>query len=1079
MRIFIAFYVYFFLALDPLFGQANLIFEDFNTCSLPANWEVYLTGNQNPVWYVGDAVQNNDNFGQSMNGSCFLFIDDDATGDQTPSFVMDIVSPVFDASQYPTIELSVDVHYRDWNEADESFDVILSDGSTETLIRRYNQYRSTGSNVYDYETLVFDLALLTKSPTARIIFRYNDAGGFNWWAGIDNYSVTGKGQGTNVIAESFNGCEKPGGWETEVLTGNDDWTFGLITEGAALGGGNSMDGSCFVFFDDDFLGVNAPYSVARLISPWFDGSQFSTFTVDFDVILRYYKEKIAVIVQHQDGQEFIVRESQGNVGGPYFHQYVHAQLDLSPYRSKQMRVIFEYDDGQDFGWWAGLDNIKITGNGTSSDVCLNARTLLTGQNCLEENNLNALLDGPASGCAARSTGGLWYTWTADFTGTAQFVSNARFNDVVDIFTGNCSSLQPLFCNNRDEHGFTGESTYFQVTSGNVYLIRVSGIEGMFGNPRGMMCVQVNQVGQMPQPPANDDCLQAQAIIPGNPCDATSNLFAETSPTLPSHNQLARHDLWYQFTAPGLLTEEYLEFQTKANFSDIITLYTGGCDQLSEIATNHKGQNLICNNLVPGQSYWVQVSGTFATIEGSICPSLIQKTQTSPPNGLCQDALALTVGGGCTSGSSIGAGFSGIRPPCVPYLAHDVWYSFTAPASGSIRINTGADFPHVLALWKGACNNLTNIRCEVNPLRCDGFITLGALSAGDTYYIQIGSLVSTAGTQAGTFCVQLIDGSQNPPFVPMDLQVTEKCISTNVTKLKVEVSGGISPYQIIGNQNGDILASGESYLVAVMDQLGCVRALEGLTEDCEAQDCAITGTLTGVPPSCYNGNNGTLSTMVTGGTPPYTYLWSNGSTAADVNNLTPGTYSATVTDAVECELVLNATITNPLVITAVPTSIEQPHPGMSDGAIYVDVAGGTGIYQYTWLKNNITVATSEDLTGAAAGDYTLIITDNNGCTSSYDFTLTETVSNKEVTEGFFTEVFPNPANEKAWLAVSFPKPQTLHLSLWDANGRAIHTWTVRNAIEQNIPLDLKNLPAGSYQLRIRTAQGLAVETIVKR
>lgn len=1081
MRFFITFTALFFQWLTSAQSQVNLLFEDFNSCSLPAGWEVHSAGNQNAVWYVGDAVQNNDNNGQNMNGSCFLFIDDDATGDQTPAYVLDFISPAFDASQYPTVELSVDVHYRDWNQADEHFDILLTDGVSETLIRRYDRYRTTGTNLYEFETLVFDLALVTKSPNARIIFRYNDAGGYNWWAGIDNFSITGKGQGLNVIAESFNGCARPQGWETQVLTGDHDWTFGLIEQGAALGGSNSMDGTCFVFFDDDFIGQAAPHSIVRLLTPWFDGSQFSQFTLDFDAILRYHSEKMAVIVQHANGQEFIVQESQGSIGGPYFDQYLHLQLDLSPYRSSQMRVVFEYDDGHDWAWWAGLDNVKITGNGTANDLCQNARILLTGQVCVPESNQNALLDGPLPACVSKSSGALWYSWTADFTGVARIATNALFNDIVEVFSGDCSSPALVSCHNRDEHGFTGEAVYFQAETGSQYLIRVSGQEESFGRSRGNLCVQLEKVDQAPPLPVNDDCSQAALLTPGITCETGSNRNAGTFAILPRYNLLARHDVWYRFTAPDLSAGSYLEFRSNANFSDIITLFTGSCDQLQELNTNHKGQILACTNLMSGQDYLVQVSGSFATVEGELCPALVVKSQEAPLNDHCQDAIALVAGANCLSGSNMNAGFSGWTPPCVPVAGHDVWYSFKAPASGSVRLNTGADFPHILAVWSGTCDALEPVFCRVNPLRCDGFVSLGALAAGETYYLQIASAGynSTSGVATGNFCMQLMDGSEPAPFEPLALNVTEKCISDNITRLKIEVNGGLAPYQFSGNPDGEELASGEHYLVVVSDALGCVRALEGVAEDCQAQDCALNGALTTLQPTCYDQTNGMLSAMVTGGTAPYTYKWSNSATTADINGLAAGIYTATVTDALDCELELTATLSNPPAITAVPTGIAPPHQGMSDGAIYIDATGGTGVLSFQWLRNGVSFATTEDLSGAPAGDYTLVITDGNGCTASFDFTLIETVGGTAVQQEYFTEVFPNPAADKAWLAVSFPKPQTLHLSLWDATGRAVQTWTVKNVTEQNIPLELKNLPNGSYQLRIQTGQGVFHETVVKQ
>ncbi|MFN0214199.1 MAG: choice-of-anchor J domain-containing protein [Saprospiraceae bacterium] len=1077
MRHLVAFSIFFALFMCPVTAQVALFTENFDTCALPAGWQVNITGNQNPVWYVGNAVQNNNNLGQSMNGSCFLFIDDDGTGDQTPAYIIDFVSPAFDASQHPTVEFKVDVHYRDWDQADESFEVLITDGITETLISRYDKYHTTGSNLYDFETLVFDLALVTQSPSARLIFRYNDANGFNWWAGVDNISVIGKGQGTNVVLETFNGCGKPSGWETQILTGVDDWKFGLITEGAALSGGNSMNGSCFAFFDDDLLGADTPTSVIRLVSPWFDGAQFGQFTLYFDVILRYYKEKISVFVEHGTGEEYFVRASQGDVGGPYFSNYIPVALDISPYRSKQMRVVFEYDDGQDWGWWVGIDNVKITGAGTAYDLCTNAFQMLSGPNCIPANTSNALFDGPNPPCTNKSSGGLWLSWTADFSGTAKITTQADYNDVVSVFTGDCSTPQWVICNNRDEHGFTGENTYFQAQKDTLYYFRVSGQEGGFGVSRGNFCIAVNPVAAPPTLPVNDNCSTAIPLEIDAICLNTNNLNAATSADLPALNELARHDVWYRFIAPALAAKEVLEIRTNADFSDIITVYTGNCDTLTELASNHKGRLLELSDLNEGDTYFVQISGSFATVEGSLCPQIVKKNLDAPANDQCDSAIPVNIGGACTDGSNAGASFSGLVPPCVVTLGSDVWYSFVAPNSGSVRLNTGAEFPHVLAIWKGNCGNFQNVLCADNPLRCDGFLTLGALSAGEIYYVQVGSQVAASGPLTGTFCLQILDGAQLPPFEPLVLKVTEKCVSNNVSEIKIEAQGGIPPYTYSGTPNGQILASGETYLVVVNDAIGCERSLAGTLDDCEAIVCAVTGTLTALQPNCHNAANGSLTAIVTGGTGPYTYLWSNTATTTELSMLPAGEYSLTVTDALECTLSLTDTLENPLAITALPTSIVQPHQGQSDGAVFLDVTGGTGQFSFVWLQNGIPFVNSEDLTNAPTGNYQLRITDSNGCTASFDFTLTETVGNQELTSDIFTEVFPNPAHEKAWLAVAFPKAQTIQLLLIDPLGQALRNWTLQHVTEQNIPLDLKLLPAGTYQLRILTEMGLRVEKVV--
>jgi len=703
--------------------------------------------------------------------------------------------------------------------------------------------------------------------------------------------------------------------------------------------------------------------------------------------------------------------------------------------------------------------------------------MFTGQSCVPANTANALLDGPNPPCVDKSAGGLWLTWTADFSGTAKITTNADFNDVVSLLTGDCSNPQWILCDNRDEHGFTGESTYFQAQIGTKYYLRVSGQEGGFGISRGNFCIQLDPIAVLPQSPVNDDCANAQPLLVDAICLNGNNLNASSSPSLPRLNALARHDVWYSFTAPALTPNEVLEVQSNADFSEIITVYSGNCDTMAELASNHKGRSLVLSSLAEGETYLIQISGTFATVEGSLCPQILKKSLDAPANDLCNSATPVNIGGACTEGSNIGASFSGLTPPCVISIASDVWYSFIAPNSGSVRFNTGADFPHVLAVWKGVCGNFENVLCAENPLPCDGFLTLGALFAGETYFVQIASQIAAFWPVTGNFCLQIMDGSVQPPFVAVTLQVAEKCISTNISELQIEAQGGIMPYTFSGTPNGQTLASGETYLVVVTDAIGCEKSLAGTADDCEAIVCAITGTLTAIQPNCYNAANGILSAMVTGGTAPYSYLWSNAATTAEISNLAAGEYTSTVTDALGCDLTLIDTIISPSAITAIPTSIDQPQQGQSDGAVFLDVAGGTGDYGYVWLLNGAAFVNSEDLTNAPAGDYTLVITDGNGCTASFDFTLTETVGNQEVSTEFFMEVFPNPAQEKAWLAVAFPKVQTLHLTLLDNAGRVLSTWTVRDVVEQNILLDLKHLPAGTYQLRVRTEKEAWVEQVV--
>lgn len=1193
-----------------LHAQVTLLSENFNGCALPAGWQVNSVGNQSPTWSVGIS-QNNAAPGQSIDGSCFLFIDDESEGNNTAGYTLSFTSPAFDASQYATVELTMDVHYRDWDGVNDYLEILVTDGTTEKLVSRFDRHRKNNATISEHFSLRSDLALLTQSANARLIIRYNDGGNWVWWAGVDNIKITGSSTGTNVVKETFNGCAKPSGWETQLVTGTNDWKFGLLQQSSnALTGGSSMDGTCFAYFDDDANGNVAP-SVVRLMSPWIDGSQYANFSLHYDVILRYYKEKIRVLVVNGTGTESLVWESAGDVGGPYFPNYEHKTFDISPYRAQQMRIVFEFDDGLDWGWWAGVDNVKVTGSGVAHDLCAQAMQLSTGAACVPENNISAGFDGPASTCADKNVAGLWYRWQADFSGTAKFTTHAAFNDAVSIFTGGCAAPQLVTCNNRDEHGFTGETTYFPAQSGTQYYIRVNGVDGGFGVPRGGLCVEIAQ-GNAPAPPSNDNCADAATLTANGNCTITSNANATMSATLPSLNLLARADLWYTFTAGSLGPDEKLEIQSNASFSDVITLYSGGCNNLQELKSNHKGGVLELPALTANQNYWVQIAGNFATIEGSLCPQLIQKQTNAPANDDCVTASAISLGASCSANSNLNAVPSAYVPSCIQSVERDVWFSFVAPASGTVHLNSGADFEHALAVWQGSCNSLTQVFCAENPLRCKGFVTVNGLEAGQTYYVQIAS----RNNNAGDICLKVINGANPPDFLPLALDVTQECAGQDTAQLMVAVSGGVQPFTFTGNTDGELLVSDENFLVVVTDANGCEQSASGIVNNCEAGNCTLSATIEAVQPKCFgeasgiltalpadgtapyqydwsndqttatitglsagtysvtiadaagctisqsktltapaaiaitpvsvqpkcfaeasgsistattggtqpyqyqwsngastdsisglvagtylltvtdaNGCKGTVSQTLTdpdpivislfaqspkcnaeptgsitanidGGTDPYTYQWSNGETTASITGLSAGPYTLTATDANGCEKTITQTLNNPPAIQIAQDNIVHPTQGQNNGIIQLSVTGGVGSFSYIWFRNNSLYASgTEDLSNLPAGDYRLEVTDANGCTSTFTYNLTATVGTQTPGEAFYAEVFPNPAKDEATLAVSFPEPRTLLLSLIDASGRVLHAWELDNVTEQHIPLDLKDLPGGVYHLRI--------------
>jgi hypothetical protein len=146
--------------------------------------------------------------------------------------------------------------------------------------------------------------------------------------------------------------------------------------------------------------------------------------------------------------------------------------------------------------------------------------------------------------------------------------------------------------------------------------------------------------------------------------------------------------------------------------------------------------------------------------------------------------------------------------------------------------------------------------------------------------------------------------------------------------------------------------------------------------------------------CNGAATGSIDLTVSGGTAPYTYTWSNGATTEDISGLVAGTYSVTVNDAngttLGCTSSTSITITQPTAVAVSTTSTNVSCFGLLDGTIDLTVTGGTAPYNYVWSNG----ATTQDLTGLAAGTYTVTVTDNNGtvlgCTATTSVTISQPI-----------------------------------------------------------------------------------------
>src|SRR5690606_31962482 len=128
-----------------------------------------------------------------------------------------------------------------------------------------------------------------------------------------------------------------------------------------------------------------------------------------------------------------------------------------------------------------------------------------------------------------------------------------------------------------------------------------------------------------------------------------------------------------------------------------------------------------------------------------------------------------------------------------------------------------------------------------------------------------------------------------------------CNGTYTGEATVNVIGGTAPYTYSWNNSittaaNTVLRPG-TFSVTVTDAKGCtVNTSVVITEP-----VILSVSTKQTKASCNGVTTNSVIATATGGTQPYTYLWSNGFTTANADNLLPGTYNLTVTDANGCKV----------------------------------------------------------------------------------------------------------------------------------------------------------------------------------
>jgi gliding motility-associated-like protein len=315
----------------------------------------------------------------------------------------------------------------------------------------------------------------------------------------------------------------------------------------------------------------------------------------------------------------------------------------------------------------------------------------------------------------------------------------------------------------------------------------------------------------------------------------------------------------------------------------------------------------------------------------------------------------------------------------------------------------------LANANASCHNTFNGSVDLT-------ITGGNSPYLQTWYDPVSgqstNLQDLSGLDPGTYLLSVVDafgcGIDTSVTItapaPLVLQTTitgASCNPGSLASISAEASGGTAPFTFVWTGPDGFNAStptvndlnSGTYGITVTDEQGCSSSTSVTITDPTPPLLSITTSTwpSGTALPCAGATNGTIDLDISGGLAPYSILWTDGlglnSTDEDLSGLSAGTYQVSVSDSNGCLAVASITLSTPpsIQLTASTTTVGAYNTSCQlseDGNIDLSVDGGAAPYTFSWSNGS----SSEDLSNVLAGNYSVVVTDANGCTEQSSYLL---------------------------------------------------------------------------------------------
>ena len=402
--------------------------------------------------------------------------------------------------------------------------------------------------------------------------------------------------------------------------------------------------------------------------------------------------------------------------------------------------------------------------------------------------------------------------------------------------------------------------------------------------------------------------------------------------------------------------------TNGNLDVVAQVTNATCNGLGQIGLD------IINGTAPYQIMWT------GSVNGSTSATTTWFDINNLPAGLY--IVKVTDANGCTKTQTIT--ISGASSDLELVVNGN---DATCNTLGSIGLDiTGGTGPYEV-MWTGPVNGMINITSN--------WFEITNLSDG-SYWVKV--------TDANG-CIRqesVVIGSSGQGFDVSFTSMDGSC--SMLGSIWVTMIGGSAPFDVTwtGPVNGsanttdfsyDIndLPAG-SYVVKVTDANGCMQTISTTIQTLGSN---LTIDLTSSSVSC--GNLGSIWVVMNNGVAPYSITWtgpvsgnvSTNSNQFNIVDLPTGTYEVVVVDENSCTQTENISVNNSGSNVDFIAQVTDASCA-SDGAVHITVTQGVAPYIVTWNGASSGGLTSNNqsftITDLSPGNYTIEITDADGCTS---------------------------------------------------------------------------------------------------